>query len=315
MQAIVSQIESVGFTVSDMERAIDFYTRVLPFTKKSDTEIWGAEIENLSGVFGTRMRVARLQLGNEILELTEYLTPHGRPIPVTSGNNDHWFQHIAIVVSNLDQAYEMLRRHKFRYSSAAPQILPDYLEQAAGIKAFYFKDFDNHILELIEFPPGKGSPKWREAAKDKTFLGIDHTAIVVEDTQRSLDFYRETLQMQVSAESENYGIEQEHLNNVRGARLRITSLQTSQAGIGLELLQYLSPTDGKPYPKDSRANDLWHWQTSFASAGIHASKRALENRKIDFVSDDVVVFETTSHAFGKALLVRDPDRHAVRIVE
>ena len=47
----VSHIESVGFTVSDIERAIDFYTRILPFETISDTEIWGAEIENLSGVF------------------------------------------------------------------------------------------------------------------------------------------------------------------------------------------------------------------------------------------------------------------------
>ena len=314
-QALVSHIESVGFTVSDMDRAVDFYTRILPFKKNSDTEVWGAEVETLSGVFGARVRVVRLQLGDEVLELTEYLTPPGRPIPVTSRNNDRWFQHLAIVVSDLDRAYQILRRHKVRYSSTAPQTLPAYLKQAAGIKAFYFKDFDNHILELIEFPPGKGSPKWRESAKNKVFLGIDHTAIVVEDTKISLDFYRDTLQMKISGESENYGTEQEHLNNVRGARLRITSLQTPQAGIGIELLQYLSPTDGKPFPKDTQANDIWHWQTSFASAGINASRAVLERQKTDFISNGIVLFETKPPAFKKGLLVRDPDGHAVRIIE
>ncbi len=158
--------------------------------KNSDTEVWGAEVEALSGVFGARVRIVRLQLGGETLELTEYLTPQGRPIPIDSRNNDRLFQHLAIVVRDLDQAYRILRRHKVRYASTAPQTLPAYLKQAAGIKAFYFKDFDHHILELIEFPPGKGAPKWHESARDKNklFLGIDHTAIVVADTKKVWNF-------------------------------------------------------------------------------------------------------------------------------
>src|SRR5215207_5786157 len=91
----VSHIESVGFTVSDMDKALDFYTRVLPFEKVSDVETMGSEIEHLSGVFGAKVRVVRLKLGNEVLELTEYLTPQGRAIPVDSRSNDRWFQHVA----------------------------------------------------------------------------------------------------------------------------------------------------------------------------------------------------------------------------
>ncbi len=316
-QAAVSHIESVGFTVSDIDRAVDFYTRVLPFKKNSDTEVWGTEVETLSGVFGARVRVVRLQLGDETLELTEYLTPQGRPIPVNSRSHDRWFQHLAIVVGDLDQAYQILRRHKVRYASTAPQTLPAYLKQAAGIKAFYFKDFDHHILELIEFPPGKGAQKWHQLAKDKNkiFLGIDHTAIVVEDTERSLEFYRDLLHVKISGESENYGTEQEHLNNVRGARLRITSLQTPQAGIGVELLQYLAPNDGKPFPKDTQANDLWHWQTSFVSAGFNGLVMVLERQKVNFISSDIVSIETKSLVFEKGVLVRDPDGHAVRVIE
>ncbi|MBA3694164.1 MAG: VOC family protein [Acidobacteria bacterium] len=316
-QAAVARLESVGFTVSEMDGAVDFYTRVLPFKKNSDTEVWGADVETLSGVFGARVRVVRLQLGDETLELTEYLTPQGRPIPVTSRSHDRWFQHVAIVVSDLDQVYKNLRRHKVRYASTAPQTLPAYLKQAAGIKAFYFKDVDQHILELIQYPPGKGAPKWHELAKDKNklFLGIDHTAIVVEDTNRSLEFYRGLLQMKISGESENYGPEQEHLNNVRGARLRITSLQTPQAGMGVELLQYLAPNDGQSFPQDTQANDLWHWQTSFVSAGLNNLVTALERQKVNFISGGIVSIETKSLAFEKGLLVRDPDGHAVRIIE
>ncbi|HXU40661.1 MAG TPA: hypothetical protein VN937_30170 [Blastocatellia bacterium] len=42
------------------------------------------------------MRVARLKLGDEFIELTECLTPRGRPVTVDSRSNDRWFQHVAI---------------------------------------------------------------------------------------------------------------------------------------------------------------------------------------------------------------------------
>ena len=209
-----SKVESVGFTVSDMDKAIEFYTRILQFEKASDKEIWGADFERLSGVFGARVRVVRLKLGIETLELTEYLNSNSRPIPVDSRSNDKWFQHVAIIVSDMDKAFEVLRKNKVRFASTAPQTLPKTIPNAAGISAFYFKDFDNHVLEILHFPPDKGAAKWHDLAKDKTklFLGIDHTAIVVGDTEESLKFYRDALGLNVAGTSENFGTEQEHLN-------------------------------------------------------------------------------------------------------
>ena len=90
-------VESVGMTVSDMDRAVEFYS-ALTFQKISDVEVLGEEFEHLEGVFGARMRIVRMQLGKEYLDLTQYLAPPGRPIPVDSRSNDLWFQHIAIVV-------------------------------------------------------------------------------------------------------------------------------------------------------------------------------------------------------------------------
>ena len=78
----VTSVDTVGMTVSDMERAVAFYTSVLTFEKVSDVEVSGREYELLEGVFGARMRIVRLQLGAESIELTEYLTPKGRPVRV-----------------------------------------------------------------------------------------------------------------------------------------------------------------------------------------------------------------------------------------
>jgi catechol 2,3-dioxygenase-like lactoylglutathione lyase family enzyme len=310
----VARVESVGFTVSDMDKAIDFYTRVLPFEKVFDVETFGAEIESLSGVFGARVRVVRLKLGDEALELTEYLTPRGRPIPADSRSNDRWFQHIAIIVSDMDKAYAHLRSNKVRHASTAPQTLPSYITAAAGIRAFYFKDFDDHVLEILAFPADKGAAKWHELSKSgKLFLGIDHTAIVVADTDTSLGFYRDALGLKVVGESTNYGSEQEHLNNVAGARLHITGLRPADGGINIEFLEYLAPANGRAYPTDSQSNDHWHWQTSFLlSVGINDVFRS---KPPVYISPGAVLFEKPIFGFRRAALVRDPDGHAVRVVE
>src|SRR5262249_44473650 len=209
-------------TVHDMDRSIAFYRDVLGFEPVSDVEIAGAEFERLQGVFGSRARIVRLRLVDEEIELTEYLAPRGRPVPLDSRSNDRWFQHVAIVVSDMDRVYATLRHHNAAHASSGPQRLPDWNPQAGGIKAFYFKDPDGHPLEVLSFPPGKGAPRWQQPG-GRLFLGIDHTAIVVADTDASLRFYRDTLGMRVSGRSENYGPEQEQLNNVFGARLRITT--------------------------------------------------------------------------------------------
>ena len=260
----VDAVVSVGMIVRDMDRSVEFYSRVLSFEKVSDVEVAGTEYERLTGVFGIRMRVVRMKLGEEFLDLTEYLAPRGRPVPIDTRSNDRWFQHVAIVVGDMDEAYRHLRKHKVEHASSGPQRLPDWNKQASGIKAFYFKDPDGHYLEVVQFPRDKGNARWHQK-NDRLFLGIDHTAVVVADTGASLAFYRDRLGLKVAGESENHGTEQEHLNNVFGARLRITTLRAAK-GPGIELLEYLTPRDGRPAPPDSRANDIWHWQVRLLTA-------------------------------------------------
>src|SRR5213080_322929 len=127
-------------------------------------------------------------------------------MPVDACSNDLWFQHIAIVVNDMDEAYRQLRSHKVRHASTGPQTIPASNKAAAGIRAFYFKDPDGHNLEIIYFPPGKGDPRWQQK-RDKLFLGIDHTAIVVPSTQNGLRFYRDLLGLKLAGESLNHGTE------------------------------------------------------------------------------------------------------------
>src|SRR5213083_185754 len=301
-------VKSVGMTVSDMDRSVAFYS-ALAFQKVSDVEVLGEQYEHLEGVFGARMRIVRMQLGNEYLDLTEYLTPRGRPIPVDSRSNDLWFQHIAIVVRDMDQAFEKLRALKVQFVSTGPQTLPPSIKAAAGIKAFYFRDPDQHNLEIIYFPPSKGDARWQEKT-EKLFLGIDHTALGISNTDASLKFYRDLLGLRKAGESENFGTEQEHLNQVFGAHLRITGLR-APSGPGIEFLEYLTPRDGRPRPSDIHANDLVHWQTMVVTNDVDALAQKLRQAYVGFVSSGVVLMPRDKAGFTKGAIVSDPDGHSV----
>lgn len=310
-----SRVDSVGVTVSSMERALDFYTSVLPFERVADIEVAGREFELLTGVFGARARIVRLKLGDEYFELTEYFTPRGRPIPPDVRANDRIFQHAALIVRDMDAAYALLRAHGVGHASTGPQLLPAWNPNAGGIKAFYFRDPDGHFLELLEFPPGKGLAKWQRR-DGPLFLGIDHTAIVISDTEASLRFYRDALGLRIAGESENYDIEQERLNNVFGARLRITALRALD-GPGIEFLEYLAPGDGRPAPADLRANDLAHWETSVIVESLEPLLPLARAHRVRLVSPgptELNRLRLPVLATGAGAMIRDPDGHSLRVL-
>jgi hypothetical protein len=111
-----------------------------------------------------------MRLGSNEVEFMEYRPP-GRPYPEGSGSLDLWFQHFAIVVSDMDKAYARLRHVAFvPISSGGPQTLP---ERDGRVRAFKFRDPDGHPLELLYFPPGQGRTLWHRSADTQVFLGID----------------------------------------------------------------------------------------------------------------------------------------------
>ena len=309
----IKKVEAIGITVSQMDRSVLFYARVLGFKKVSDLEVSGNEFEQLQGIFGLRMRIVRMQLGDEFIELTDYLTSGGRSIPEDAKSNDLFFQHIAIVVSDMDKAYQRLRRFNVEYVSTGPQTLPKSNHAVEGIRAFYFHDPDRHNLELIYFPKGKGQPKWQNG-KGKVFLGIDHTAIGVSNSDTSLKFYHDILGFTRKGESWNNGTEQSHLNDVENASLHITALRVAE-GPGLEFLQYLVPGPGKTYPTDSRADDIWHWQMIVITSDAEKLFEEFKRSSYRIVSGQLVHMMAKNNFRSKSFIVRDADGHAVLIRE
>ena len=312
-QPVVSAVASVGFTVSDMDRSVAFYRDVLTFKQVSDVEVDGPEYDQLWGIFGVRARIVRLQLGEQQLELIEFLSPPDvRPIPVPSYSNDLWFQHFAIVVRDMETAWAQLRKHHVRQISPRPQTIPISNQAAAGIKAIKFRDPDGHNLELLWFPDGKGNPIWKQPGS-QLFLGIDHTAMTVRSTENSITFYRDLLGLTVAGGTLNMGAQQEHLDSLPGARARVTGLAPKIGPPGVEFLEYELPTGGRPIPADSHPTDLWYWQTTVVVPDVEVAASTLRGAA-QFVSSSVVTLPDKTLGFTKGFLVRDPDGHALQII-
>ncbi len=225
----VERLKMIGFTVADLDRETEFFTKVLRFEKVSDFRVVGAEYDQLQGVFNANMRIVHLRLGEQIIELTGYVSPPtGRPIPVTSYSNDGWFEHMAIVVSDMDAAFQRLQDHNIRQISAHPITIPRSNAGAAGIQAIKFHDPERHDLELIYFPPDKGNSSWHKPG-NKLFLGVDHTAMTVGSTEKGVAFYRDLLGFDVGGVTVNTGRTQEVLDGLFNVTCLVTALMPALA--------------------------------------------------------------------------------------
>lgn len=314
----VERVKMIGFTVTDLERETQFFEKVLQFQKISDFRIVGSEYDRMQGVFNANMHIVHLKLGDQVIELTSYVSPPtGRPIPVPSHSNDLWFEHMAIVVSDMDTAYKMLQDGNVRQISAYPITIPQSNPGAAGIKAIKFHDPERHDLELIYFPPGKGDPAWQRRS-NMLFLGIDHTAMTVGSTEQSLAFYRDVLGFEVGGSTFNSGSTQEVLDNLFNDTCLVTAMMPGVAPPHIEFLDYKTPPGGRPMPADTAATDLWHWQTTVVSKDIEALTGRLRKARTQLITPELIAIPQRAQGqlgFKKALMIRDPNGHALRLIE
>lgn len=305
----VQAVQAIGLTVSDAGRATDFFTSAFDFEVVTDSVISGDEASYLYGVPKAQVRIVSLRLGEETIRLMEFLGADSKPVPADSKSNDLWFQHFAIIVSDMDKAYAQLQKFSFTPISPEPQTLPN------DIRAFKFRDADGHALELLQFPPGLGPDHWQ--AKDALFLGIDHSAIAISSTERSLGLYRDLLGLTHQGSMTNIGIKQETMDNLFSAKVIVTSLTPSAGRLGVEFLDYLTPPGARPFPLDQQTSDLVHMHFELLVEDIDAAVEALEEAEktqVQFVSPKVIDLPETM-PFKRARLWRGPDGHNVLLVQ
>ncbi len=260
----VLAMRTIGLTVSDIGRTERFYRDKLDFRTIGRRRLEDTPLNGLSGLPAGPVEMLTMQLGDQQVEFTQFSLP-GRPYPADSQSPDLWFQHFAIVVSDMDAAYARASAAGVQPISVnGPETLP---ERNGGVRAFKFRDPDGHPLELLWFPPGQGRAFWQQRAG--LFLGIDHSAIAISSTEGSLAFYQGLLGLRTAYAVTNEGETQERLDRVVGAVVRITGLQAaSPEGPGIEFLDYVRPATGRP-AAGIRANDAAHAHLTLVVDSLH----------------------------------------------
>lgn len=321
-------LEAVSFSCGDAEACAAFFCSQLGF-RRLDTVEPGEAYAALVGLAGAHLRLVRLALGAEVLELLEVVKlaagqRPGRPFPADNGSTDLWFQHICIVVRNLEQASAGVRRliaaGELQPISSSPQRLPAWNKGAAGIEAFKLHGPEGHCLELLAFPPDKGDARWHGGSAGDLFLGIDHSAIGISDTARSCHFYDELLGLRLGGESLNHGPEQDGLDGLVGAQVQITG-HRCPGGAGIECLAYESPAGGRPMPADLGAQDRACGQLRLLMGDDPAVLEAIALRVEGYggrlVSPGVVTLAPEPArllGFRTGLQIADPDGHRLQLV-
>ncbi|MCP9890661.1 VOC family protein [Cyanobium sp. Aljojuca 7D2] len=316
----------IGFTTANADATADFFETSLGFRRGESLLVEAGPYAQLVGLPGSRLKLVRLHLGDETLELTEVLSlgeglRPGRPIPADSRSCDLWFQHICIVVSDLNAASAPARRTIANGSlvgvSTAPQTLPAWNTAAAGIQAFKFRDPEGHNLELLQFPPDKGEARWHAPPPASApFLGIDHSALSVADTPRSCHFYDELLGLKLGGDGMNSGPTQDRLDGLTDTRVRITSHRCPK-GAGVECLNYQPPNSGRPRPADQGTQDQAHWQIRLRVADLDRIATAAEAFGGQPLHGGVIELGDQGALVGseRALQLADPDGHQLQLVQ
>jgi catechol 2,3-dioxygenase-like lactoylglutathione lyase family enzyme len=299
VSAGVQALLRVGRNVADLERACAFYCEALGFNV---VDRGAPPWTRLPGVCDEVPRSACLKLGEQEIELTEF--SNSAPYPQASRSNDVWFQHCAIVVSDMNAAYARVRAFGAEpITREGPQQLPP---SAGAVRAFKFRDPDGHPLELLSFPPGSGDPRWQRARGSALMLGIDHSAISVSNVEHSMAFYTQMLGMNVTARQTNHGIEQQRLDALAEVEVDVVALQPTVHTPHIELLGYLRPHGRALNALKARdiAADRIVLQVHDLPGTLESARRA----NAGFVPHDA------SAACGEgAALLRDPDGHLLLI--
>ena len=131
-------------------------------------------------------------------------------------------------------------------------------------------------------------------------------------------FYRDVLGFEVGGVTLNTGTTQEVLDDLFNDTCLVTPMMPVSAPPHIEFLDYKTPPGGRSMPVDTKASDLWHWQTTLVTNDIQAVTDRIRKAGAQFITPDVVAIPPEAQAqlgFKKAVMVRDPNGHAIRLIE
>ena len=247
--AQLTAVAGFHLVTADLPRLRRFYQETLDFAVDGPEQAIARNELELLGLQGAGRRQA-LRIGEQVIAIDQFDTM-GRAYPEHGDAASLWFQHLALVVADMGEAYRRVMAVT-PISEGGPQHLP---ESSGGVHAFKFRDADGHPLELLQFPPGARPRAWqgKSVIAGQIGLGIDHSAISVADADASTEFYR-SLGVRPGDRTLNRGPEQQRLDHLGGVEVSVVPMQPALGTPHLELLGYHVPRGAAGPPL--QANDI-----------------------------------------------------------
>ncbi len=151
---MIKSVDHINIVVSDLERSVDFYTRILGFIEKKRAHLEGEWIDKVVSLGGVEADVAYITApaGEPRIELLCYKNPKGQSIAENSVPNTHGLRHIAFKVENLKAFAEKLQKEGVSTFGEPVKVPANAVKHDDGEKTLlYFLDPDGVVLELAEY--------------------------------------------------------------------------------------------------------------------------------------------------------------------
>jgi len=255
--APLTAIAGFHLVTADLPQLRRFYQETLGFAVEGPEQAIARDELELLGLQGAGRRQG-LRLGEQVVAIDQFDTM-GQSYPEHGDAASLWFQHLALVVMDMGEAYRRVIAAT-PISEGGPQHLP---ASSGGVHAFKFRDSDGHPLELLQFPPGGRPPAWqgKSVIAGQIGFGIDHSAISVADADGSSVFYR-SLGLEPGERTLNQGPEQQRLDHLGGVEVSVVPMQPASGTPHLELLGYRVPrrAAGPPLQVNDIAATRIVWQ-------------------------------------------------------
>ena len=168
---ISANFHHVGITVTNLERAIEWYGKVFGLAPGVALEVSGPSGERVLRLPKHIHRAALLPVGNFAIELLEF-EPTRKPMEMRQ--DDIGYVYICFAVDDLDDVYARLTAAGIDFHTE-PLIADE--GQLAGSKFCVMRDPDGKTIELIEPGPGMQVSELHKAAR----AGVDLTKPLIMD--------------------------------------------------------------------------------------------------------------------------------------
>ena len=145
-----SRLDHVGFSVSNLDNSIDFYSKLLEGEVLLRRHYDENYVADMVGYKDVEMECAFLQLPNGvILELIQYMKPYTGTVDMNSYNVGN--AHICLTTDSIEEDFIRIKEFAHVKSDFVPESTDGPYK---GSKTFYFTDPDGISIELVQYPPG-----------------------------------------------------------------------------------------------------------------------------------------------------------------